>query len=406
VLPAGTAGVAKDVAAYDNVVALVEGKGGNGQVFVGSLVRCGDCWRPVDAPQVSGEAGPEGDTVGFFTPRSGGGGPGPAGPQEDERLKPLLTQLREIEAKMPSAAAAARQGLAVQQAGLLEQVLAAAAAGDKGFWARQLAETSAALVQEGVLPDGIAKLEKLAKEVADDEALSAFVAFRLAQARYSTAMQPAGADVEKVQAAWLQELAAFVEKYPAAPDAAEAMLQLAIADEFSAREQEALTRYAEIVKEFPESAPARKARGAVRRLESVGKPLALAGTALDGRQVAVESLKGVPVLVHYWATWCEPCKVDIAQIRELYTKYGPKKFAVVGVALDTDKEQLAKYLQGKPIPWPQLHETGGLDGRLAEELGVLTLPTMLLIDADGKVVDRSLVITDLEKKLEAMVGGK
>jgi hypothetical protein len=98
--------------------------------------------------------------------------------------------------------------------------------------------------------------------------------------------------------------------------------------------------------------------------------------------------------------------VDIAQIRELYTKYGPKKFAVVGVALDTDKEQLAKYLQGKPIPWPQLHETGGLDGRLAEELGVLTLPTMLLIDADGKVVDRSLVITDLEKKLEAMVGGK
>ena len=83
-----------------------------------------------------------------------------------------------------------------------------------------------------------------------------------------------------------------------------------------------------------------------------------------------------------------------------------ENFAVVGVALDTDKAQLAKYLQGKPIPWPQLHETGGLDGRLAEELGVLTLPTMLLIDADGKVVDRNLVITDLEKKLEAMVGGK
>ena len=96
----------------------------------------------------------------------------------------------------------------------------------------------------------------------------------------------------------------------------------------------------------------------------------------------------------------------LLQIRELYAKYGPKNFAVVGVALDTDKAQLAKYLQGKPIPWPQLHETGGLDGRLAEELGVLTLPTMLLIDADGKVVDRNLVITDLEKKLEAMVGGK
>jgi hypothetical protein len=45
-----------------------------------------------------------------------------------------------------------------------------------------------------------------------------------------------------------------------------------------------------------------------------------------------------------------------------------------------------------------------LDGRLAEELGVLTLPTMFLLDAEGKVVDRNLVIADLEKKLEEMVG--
>jgi thiol-disulfide isomerase/thioredoxin len=177
-----------------------------------------------------------------------------------------------------------------------------------------------------------------------------------------------------------------------------------MADEFNDNEKNALARYEAIVKEFPESGSAKKARGASRRLQSVGKTLALSGTAVDGSSVSLESLKGVPVLVHYWATWCEPCKVDIAQIKELYTKYGPKKFAVVGIALDTDKAQLAKYLGQKPIPWPQLHEAGGLDGRLAEELGVLTLPTMFLLDAEGKVVDRNLVIADLEKKLEEMVG--
>ena len=52
----------------------------------------------------------------------------------------------------------------------------------------------------------------------------------------------------------------------------------------------------------------------------------------------------------------------------------------------------------------QLHEEGGLDGRLAEELGVLTLPTMLLLDADGNVVDRNVMITDLEKKLSSLLG--
>ena len=112
------------------------------------------------------------------------------------------------------------------------------------------------------------------------------------------------------------------------------------------------------------------------------------------------------MLVHYWATWCEPCKVDIAQIRELYTKYGAKKFAVVGITLDSDKSQLAKFLKSKPIPWVQIHEAGGLDGRLAEELGVLTLPTMFLLDKDGTVVDRNLSITDLEKKLDGLLSGQ
>ena len=406
ILPAGTAGVTKDIAAYDNVVALVESKAGNGQVYVGSLVRCGDVWRPVDAPQLAGEQGEVGESVGFFSPRSGSQSPGAAGPQDDERLKPLLAKLRDIEAKMVSAAPAARKELGEQQAALLEQVLEAAAPADRACWFRQYAETLAALVQEGVLPDGIARLEKVADAVADNEALAAFVAFRIAQARYADGMQQKGADVEKVQAAWLEELKQFAEKYPSAPDAAEAMLQMAIADEFSGREKEALERYAAIVQGFPEAAAAKKSRGAVRRLESVGRPLTLAGTALDGKPVSLESFRGVPVLVHYWATWCEPCKVDMAQIRELYAKYGPKKFAVVGIALDSDKAALAKFLQAKPLPWPQLHEAGGLDGRLAEELGVLTLPTMLLLDAEGKVVDRNLVITDLEKKLDEMVGGK
>jgi len=332
-------------------------------------------------------------------------GAGDSGPQENEQLKPLLAKLRAIEGKLSSADAAGRQQLAGEQVAVLEQVAAAAEPAEKSFWVKQLAETVAAGVQEGSLPEGIGRLEQLAKAVAADEPLEAFVKFRLASARYAANMQKGDADVAKVQAAWLEELKQFVEQHPQSPDAAEAMLQMGISDEFSGKEKEALDRYSAIVQNFPDSLSAKKARGAARRLESVGKPLTLVGTGIDGKSVSVESLRGRPVLVHYWATWCEPCKVDIAQIRELYAKYGPKKFAVVGIALDTDKAQLAKFLTAKPIPWPQLHESGGLDGRLAEELGVLTLPTMFLIDAQGNVVDRNLVITDLEKKLDTLIGG-
>jgi thiol-disulfide isomerase/thioredoxin len=405
-LPAGSDGVARDVLAYDNVMAIVESGARNGQLFVGSLVRCGDAWRPVAAPQVSGEQGDVAEAVGFFTPRVGAGQQSDAGPQSSERLKPLLGRLRDLESKLAAADADGRKKLTEEQVAILGQVVETADAAERPFWVRQYAETLAAGVQDGSLSDGTAKLEQLATAVAADESLAGFVVFRLAQARYAANMQQPGVDVDKVQAAWLEELQAFVGKYPASPDAAEAMLQMGIADEFSGKERDALDRYAAIIKNFPESVPARKARGAARRLESVGKPLALSGVAIDGKQVSLESLRGTPVLVHYWATWCEPCKVDMAQIRELAAKYGPKKFAVVGIALDSDKQQLEKFLKSKPIAWPQLHEAGGLDGRLAEELGVLTLPTMILLDAEGKVVDRNVVITELEKKIDALLEGK
>lgn len=404
-IPAGTAGVERDVTAYDNVVALVESKAGNGQVFVGSLLRCGDVWRPIDAPQLTGSQGEVGDVVGFFTPRPTGPPAAAAGGGVDEKLKPLLARLRDIETKMPAAAPAARKQLAAEQVGVLEEVLAAASEGDRAFWMNQLVETLAAYVQEGLLPEGTGKLEKLAEAAKDDPAAAAFVGFRLIQARYSAGMVQPNADGEKLQKAWFDDLQKFVEAYPRATESAEAMLQLAFRDEFEGRDKEAAERYSGIAATFTDTPQARKAAGAVRRLESIGKPLPLSGSTLDGKQVSVAALKGVPVLVHYWSTDCEPCKVDLAQIRELLAKYGPQKFAVVGIALDGDKGKLVKFLQAKPLPWPQLYEPGGLDSRLAEDFGVLALPTMILVAADGTVVDRNVSITTLEGKLDELIAG-
>jgi thiol-disulfide isomerase/thioredoxin len=408
ILPAGAPGVAQDVTAYDNLVALVENASGSGggQIYIGSLVRCGQVWRPIDVPQVMGEGGEIAGADGFFSPQAGSQSPAAEGPAQDERLKPLMAKLQDIENKMAGADGGKRKELAVEQLGVLDQVVQSCAEADRGFWLRQLVETLSAYVQEGLVPDGIGRLEKLVEAAAGDDRLAAFTAFRLAQARYSADMQQAGADGEKLQDQWFDSLKTFVETYPQAPEAAEAMLQLAFRDEFEGREKESIDRYQQIVTGFAESPQARKAAGAVRRLESVGKPLALAGTSIDGRKFSADSLRGVPVLVHYWSTDCEPCKVDLAQIRELQAKFGPKKFGVVGVALDGDKAKLTKFLQAKPLPWPQLHEPGGLDSRLAEEYGVLALPTMMLVDAKGNVVDRNVSITELERKLEAVLGTK
>lgn len=402
VLAADGEQLAADVMAYDNVVALFEAGDTAGQVFVGSLVRCGDAWRPVDLPQLPGQSGEISEPLAFFSPQM------PAaeavGPQMSDAIKPLLETLRMVEDRLVVAGPAERPPLIAQQLQVLEKIAAAADPADRSFWVRQLAETIAAAVQESAIEDGIERLQQLAEQVANDPDLGGFVAFRLASARYAAGMLAEDADLETVQNAWLADLEAFVKGYPESPDAAEAMLQIGIAEEFSGNEEAAVERYRQIATAFPDTAAARKAAGAARRLESVGKPLMLTGTTSDGRSFSLASLKGKPVLVHYWASWCEPCKVDMARIRELRESFGPQQFAVVGISLDADREALAAYLGSNSIPWVQLHEDGGLDGRLAEELGVLTLPTMLLLDAEGNVVDRNVMITDLEKKLGDLLG--
>ena len=401
IIPKSQDGATADITAYDNVVALTEAaSGSNGQVFVGSLVRFESVWRPLDLPQLSSSSGTMTESLSIFSPKidSAAFQAGAA----SETLQPFLEQLRVIEQEMQKGERADIAKLIAKQVTILKEVAQRAEGDEKEFWLRQLAETLAAAAQEGTMPNALGQLEELSEKLPADDPLKSFLAFRLASARYATSMQEPDADIEKVQVVWLEELGAFVEAYPDAQDAAEAMLQISIADEFSGKEEAAIQRYQQIAENFPSSASARKASGALRRLQAVGQPLNLSGTTIDGQKITLQQFKGKPVLVHYWATWCEPCKVDIARIRELQEKY-QRDIVVVGIALDEDKAALQQFLLNRPLNWPQLYEPGGLDGRLAEELGVLTLPTMLLIDKEGVVLERNILVTDLENKLKSVL---
>jgi hypothetical protein len=88
----------------------------------------------------------------------------------------------------------------------------------------------------------------------------------------------------------------------------------------------------------------------------------------------------------------------------LQAKYGKDGFVPVGVNLDNTPAEVTAYLRAnKSLPWAQVYEPGGLDGRLATELGILTLPTMILIDRDGKVVNRNIHAGELDTELKKLL---
>ena len=268
-VPAGTDGSTKDLSVYENVAAIVESGTRHPQVQIGTLVRVGNVWKVIDAPAIvpeEGQAEMPAPSV-FFQAR-----PRPAirpASAGSDKTQKLFAELEKVEI-VRSAATAILEQLADQ----------AGSPADRATWVRQLADTISAATQSGQSADGDKRLaalfEKLTKNDADKN-LAAYVRMRQLMARYALSLQVKKADMGKIQTEWLASLEQYVADYPTSPDAAEAMLQLGIAREYAGQDDDAKKRYGRIVREFADSPQAKKAAGAIARLDSVGRSITLSG---------------------------------------------------------------------------------------------------------------------------------
>jgi thiol-disulfide isomerase/thioredoxin/TolA-binding protein len=402
-VPAGTDGSKSDLVVYENVMAMIETEGKSDQLPVGTIVKVGEIWRLIDVPPITGATDKvQGFTV-FIPYREPTQGFDETAGAPSEKVQALIEEVQKLDAEINKAATPEQQAkLNDRRADTLEKIIDEIDPKERSVWVRGFADTVSAAAQGGAYPTGLARLkemfERLQKE--DDKELAAYVKFREMTAAYGASMQEADADYAKVHSNWLENLEKFVEEFPDSPDSADAMLQLGLAQEVAGQEEKATAWYGKIVAKFPQAASAKKAAGAIARLNSVGKSINLRGKALTGEAVDLAKLKGKVVLVHYWATWSEPCKVEIAQLKELQAKYGKDGFSLIGVSLDSDGQDLVDYLKRNRLPWPQLFEPGGFDSRYANELGILALPTMILIDDKGKVLNRGIHITQVDSELK------
>ncbi|HEU4457934.1 MAG TPA: TlpA disulfide reductase family protein [Methylibium sp.] len=116
-----------------------------------------------------------------------------------------------------------------------------------------------------------------------------------------------------------------------------------------------------------------------------------------GPTLAMASLRGKPLLINFWATWCAPCVREMPAIDRFYRDHAGKGVQVLGLAIDAPtpvREFLQKVKVGFPIG------LAGLEGtELVRELGNERggLPFSLLLDANGKVVQRKLGETSYDE---------
>jgi peroxiredoxin len=108
--------------------------------------------------------------------------------------------------------------------------------------------------------------------------------------------------------------------------------------------------------------------------------------ALDGKTVRLADFRGKGVLLNFWATWCQPCKIEMPWFEELQREYRSQGLQVVGIAMDdASKEDIAKFAKEMGVNYPILLGKEAVGDAYG---GVQFLPSTFFIDRDGKVVDR------------------
>lgn len=114
----------------------------------------------------------------------------------------------------------------------------------------------------------------------------------------------------------------------------------------------------------------------------------------DGKNLKLSDLKGKAVIVNFWATWCEPCKVEMPWLVDFQKKYGPEGLQIVGIAMDdTDEKTIAGFAHKMGVNYPIVMGTekvadlyGGIEG----------MPTLFFVDRSGKIVEHELGLRGMD----------
>lgn len=105
-------------------------------------------------------------------------------------------------------------------------------------------------------------------------------------------------------------------------------------------------------------------------------------TYLNGEKASLSQLRGKPVLLNFWATWCPPCVGEMPHFNTVYPRY-KDKINFLAISLDDSMQEASAFMQQKGYSFPAGY---GSVNDLAGKYDIQGIPTSLLLDAQGNII--------------------
>ena len=101
-----------------------------------------------------------------------------------------------------------------------------------------------------------------------------------------------------------------------------------------------------------------------------------------GGETTLAGLRGQVVMINFWASWCGPCRQEFPALDQIYAKYKPMGFTLVGINVESEKADAERFLGTQKVSFPILFDP---QNAVSGSYGVKAMPTTVLIDRQGRV---------------------
>ena len=104
--------------------------------------------------------------------------------------------------------------------------------------------------------------------------------------------------------------------------------------------------------------------------------------SLEGARLGPADYEGHVVLLDFWATWCVPCHAQAEVLQEVWPEVADRKVQFLAVDVGERRKTVEEFVGKNPFPYPVLLDP---QSEVADRLGVMSLPTLIVLDREGKV---------------------